>query len=137
MALPQIAAGISIASSVLGIGAGLSSNRKARRLAREQAKNTYLTRMEEIRREKINQGQVLGANRAAVGASNLMFSGTPQRVLDRVKTDFAQDIAWRELSAIMERKVGRAAAPGAAENFSTIAAGLGSIGSTIMGYKGA
>ena len=133
MAIEMAAA--SAVVGVVGVIGGLAGNRKAKRLAKARARSTYLTRMEEIRRERQNQEQILGANIAAVGASNLMFSGTPQRVLNKVRTDFAQDIEWRRTAADLERKGELAAAPGGAQDASVIAAGIGSIAQSFIGYN--
>ena len=137
MAWPAIAAAaVSIGSSLLGSGSAMSAASDERDAIRAQAKLTYQQRVEEIRRSKIEQQKVLGYNRAAVGASNLQMSGSPQRSINKLQEQFAQDIKWREKAAVKERKAIRSGAPGGTANFAAGARAAGSIANTVMGAWG-
>lgn len=132
---PAIMAGVSIASSVAGMAGGLSSNSKAREAAREQGRLTYNTRMREIDQLREEAEYTKGVNRAAVGASNIQFSGSAQRHINKVQEGFASDIAWRQKAAVLERSAIRHGAPGSSANLATVASGVGQIAGTIAGYN--
>lgn len=136
MALPMIGAGVSIGSSILGMAGGLSGQKKGKQAAEEQAKLTFMTRQEEIRRARGEQEAIMGYNRAAVGASNIQFSGSSQRALNKLQEQFARDVSWQYTAALKERTAIKRGAPGSAERFATIAGGVGSIANTIMSYHG-
>lgn len=127
-----IAAVVSIGSAIAGAGASASANSRARGAARTQANLTFEQRQEEIRRARLEQAQTIGYNRAAIGASNILFSGSSQRVLQNMQSEFARDIAWRNRSAELERNSIIKGGPGAGANWAAAASALGSVGSTLM-----
>lgn len=115
-------AGISAAASIFG---GLSAKKKAKKAAKEQAKLTFSQRMEELRRARQSAEQRIGYGRAATGASNVTFSGTPQNYLNAMTALMEQDQSMGLASAIQERKAIRAGASGAGSNL--IAQGAGDL----------
>jgi len=133
--LPAVMAGISIASSVAGMAGGLSANKNAREATRQQARNTYAQRMEEIRRQRVENEYTQGYNVAAIGASGIQMSGSSARHLAGMQQEMSRDISWRRMSASQERRAIRAGAPGGAANLATVAQGVGSIASTLYDYN--
>lgn len=135
MAWQAVAAAVSIGASLLGGASAAKSNRQAREAARLQSNLMYEQRQEEIRRTILEQNQLIGRNRAAIGASNITFQGSSQQVLRGIQAEFAKDIDWRRRAADMERTAIRKGAPGAAANWSTLATTVASIGNTLINYK--
>lgn len=134
MALATIGAGLSIASSVLGISGGLEGNKKAKKAAERQADLTFAQRQEEIRRMEGEAKFITGMNKAQIGASGVQFGGSAMTHLEDVRRTLSEDIAWRKGAAWRERRAIREGAPGSAANFSTWATGISSIGATLLGY---
>jgi hypothetical protein len=131
----EIAAAVSIGSSLLGLAGSSKSNSRAREAAKLQSNLTYEQRQEEIRRAILDQNQLLGRNRAAIGASNITFGGSSQQVLQGMQAEFAKDIAWRQRSADLEKTAIRKGGPGAGANWASAASAIGSIGNTLMNYN--
>ena len=135
--LPAIAAGVSIASSLGGMAAGLSANKDARKAARLQARLTYNQRMQEIRDIQKENEYTQGYNRAAVGASNILMTGSAKRHMDMMQSEMNADVARRRNAAVNERKAIRSGAPGGSDNFATVAQGMAGIGSSLLYYHNA
>ena len=135
MSWATAAAAIQIGSSVLGGIAGSSAQKKAKRAAKKQAELTYRTRMEELRRRADEQEGILGYNRAAIGASNILFSGSAQRAYEDTETQFARERFWMRDAAKLERAAIRDGAPGAAQAFANWAQTGASIGQALIDYK--
>lgn len=135
-ALAKAGAGLSIGSSIAGIFGGISGNRKARDLAKTQAMATHRQRMEEIRRLERDRSRVVGSNIAAIGASNVIFSGSARRVLDDVRAELNNDINWRRIAAQQEKRSIMANAPGRRSDIAVGLRGAASIGQTMLGYYG-
>ena len=134
MSWAAAAAGISIASTLFGVGAGLKAEKDAKKAVQRQADLTYQTRLEEMRRTGRDQEQVIGYNRAAIGASNIQFSGSAAQYLKGIQSEFARDLAWQRNAAAKEREAILAGAPGSSSSFANIASGVSSISNTIMNY---
>jgi hypothetical protein len=117
-----VIAGVSAASSIFG---GLSAGKKAKKAAKQQANLTFSQRMEELRRARQAAEQRIGYGRAATGASNVMFSGTPQNYLNAMTALMEQDQSMGRASAIQERKAIRAGASGVGSGM--IAQGVGDL----------
>jgi hypothetical protein len=125
-----------VASSAMGAFAGKSANDAAREAAEKQAESTYMQRMEEIRRAKKEQAQQVGYNKAAVGASNITMSGSAERALGDMQTEFAKDINFRNLAAIKEKSAIEAGGPGGAADLAVYARAGASIANTLIAAKG-
>lgn len=115
-------AGISAASSIFG---GLSAKKKAKKAAKQQANLTFSQRMEELRRARLAAEQRIGYARAATGASNVQFSGTPQRYLNRMEEMAAYDQSWGYTAALKERTAIKRGAQGVGQGL--IAQGVGDL----------
>lgn len=111
---------VSIGSSLIG---GASAKKAAVDAAREQADLTYAQRQEEIRQKKRSGAQQLGQARAAVGASNIQFSGSADRYLTALDMENMREVAWAQNAAVKEREAIKAGASGAGTPFFAQAAG--------------
>ena len=65
---------------------------------------------EQVRRERISLGQLLGEGYAAVSASGLRQSGSPANYLDFLETEGNKNIRWLERSGMMRAKAAKAGA---------------------------
>lgn len=128
------AAGASIASTIGGTIAGMQANKDAKKAIQQQAAFTYDTRMEQVRRDRLQQNQIVGENVARVGASNILMSGSAKQHLDMVRSEFARDLAWQRLSAAKEREATLAGTPGKSANIASLLGGASSIAGTLMNY---
>jgi hypothetical protein len=130
------ATGVATVSALGGAFGQISGNEAAREAAQEQADMTYAQRMEEVRRAKIEQARTLGGNVAAVGASNVQFSGSAQDSIDSMRASFARDISWRNLSAEKEKQAIQSGGPGSSADFAAAAGAAGSIANTVITARG-
>lgn len=149
MGLAAVGAALSIGSSLLGIGSSVlgmkserDANKRAREAARAQANLTYQTRQEEMRRTRREADQVVGFNRAAIGASNLLFSGSSRNVLRDVQDEFNRDLDWRRRAAEKEKRAIAMGAPGSSADMAALGRGFAgiashgvSIGRTLIDYN--
>jgi len=124
------AAVIGAVAAVVGVGSGIKSaldaDKRAKRAAELQAKLTYKTRQEEIRRLSGEYTYRESYNRAAIAESNLMFSGSSRRHLRHMQSTFARDLQWRRNAARLERKA-IASGAAAASSGATITQGVAQI----------
>lgn len=132
--LATVGAAVAIGSSIASGISGINANKAAKEAAKNQAKMTYMTRMEEIRRAKYEQALAIGSNRAKIGASNIQFSGSAKKILDQTRSLFSQDIAWRRVAAEKEREAILSGAPGSNVLGQSLQAGS-SIINTLINYN--
>ena len=91
-------AAASVATSVFG---GMSAKSAAKKAARQQATLTFAQRQEEMRRQKLENEQVLGTARAAVGASNILNKGSTRRYITGIDMKQMRELAYQEKAAQM------------------------------------
>lgn len=72
---------------------------------------------EQVRRERISLGQLLGEGHAAVSASGLRQSGSPKNYLDFLETEGNKKINWLERSGRLRARAARKGANIQASNF--------------------
>lgn len=113
--MEPVSTAIAVAGVASGIAGGLSARSKAKDAARHQARLTYQQRMEEIRRQKKQNEFDYGMGVAAVGASNLQFSGSSRAYLRAMKMEQMRQVAWAEQAARQERRAIRKGAAGAGD----------------------
>lgn len=107
-----LSAGLAIGGSILGARAAQSANREAREAAFTQADLTYDTRMEEIRRMRLEQTYVESLTRARIAASGVEAGGTPALYENYLRSENVRQLDWARKSADQERKAIRQGAPG-------------------------
>ena len=99
-----------------GIGGflGGGGEKAAMELAKAQAEMADMETRENMRRQRFEMGQVVGRASGLVGASNLQMTGSSERYIGDLESQYLSDISWTkrqsnyEVAAIM--KGGRAAA---------------------------
>lgn len=136
MSLVVAAAVVSIGSSILGAAGGIMGNKRAAKAAQRQADLTFSQRQEEIRRTSSEYKSAVSYDRAAVYASNLQMSGTPQLAVDQLEGEFARDIAWRRNAAELEKSAIKAGAPGSGADLAILGQAGMNIGSAMLGFAG-
>lgn len=98
--------GFSAASSFLSGVSGFKSSRKASESAMNTAKyNANLIKQqtaEQVRRAQMQQDQLLGESRAAIGGSGVTNSGSPAQYLQAIETEGSRQIDWMEKSGSMQ-----------------------------------
>jgi hypothetical protein len=129
-----IAAGASIVGTISSIWGGNKAAKAQKEAAKAQSMFTYETRQEEIRRAKLEQNQVLGYNKAAIGASNILFDGSAMKHLNAMRSEFAKDIAWRERAALLEQTAIRKGGQGAGIG-PMLVKGAAEIAETVANYN--
>lgn len=104
-----------IVGGISGMLQGKEADR-ARSLAKMQARLKAMETGENLRRMRLEAQQMLGVSRAAIGASNIQFSGSAKRHHYALMSQAAADRAWVQESARIEqriiRKGGQAASRG-------------------------
>ena len=113
-------AAFSVGSSIMG---GIGAKKAAKDAAKEQVKLTAIQREEERRQMIRAAKQELGAGRAAIGASNLQFSGSAQRYLNNLDFENMREIAQHRFMQKKEAEAIKAGAQGVGTPFFAQAAG--------------
>lgn len=109
-------AAVGAGSSIFG---GLSAKKKESSALNSQARLTYLGRQREIDMLRRENQQEQGAARAAIGASNLLFTGTPQRYMEALNYDNLREIGYAEYAAKRERRAIRKGGSGLGQSMIT------------------
>jgi hypothetical protein len=113
-------AAASIGSSIIG---GNSQKKAAQKAAKQQAKLTYAQRQEEMRQMRRSAEYDKGAGKAAIGASNIQFTGSSKRYLQGMDMENMREIAYARNAAEKEREAIKAGAAGAGAGLFAQAAG--------------
>lgn len=141
-----------IAAAAVGAGAsifGSISGAKAQEKAAEaQAKQVYSGRMEDMRKQQIQNASVAGTAVANAYASGLQMSGSPAQYIENLRNEQSQQLAYSRFAAKKEREnileggqsvalgatiIGQAA--GAISSFYTASAGTGTGAAPSTGGK--
>lgn len=107
-----LSAGLAIAGGIMGARAQSQAADAAREAAKAQAGFTYETRMEEIRRERINMRYIESLARARAAGSGVEMGGTPMLYEQYLKAENLRQENWAISSAAQERRAIRQGAPG-------------------------
>lgn len=104
---------------------------EAKRLARLQARNIKLTSRENLRRMRREMTFGVGQSRAAIGGSNIQFSGSANRYLKEYETESLRQMGFESQRARMEAEAATYGGELAADNIqrSGIASMLTGLGS--------
>jgi hypothetical protein len=93
-----------IAGGLFG-GLGGGAEKDAMRLAREQARLIRATASENQRRATLEMEQVLGGTKAAIAASNILFTGSSRQYYNNMASQYQSDIQWDLAQARMEESI--------------------------------
>ena len=102
---------------------GRSASKAAKREARYKARANRLQFQEQEFRYQRQDALHQGAGRAAVGASNIQFSGSAKRYLNSLKMEQARQKAYREMVHRTEQRAIRKGAQGVDSPYKIQAAG--------------
>lgn len=113
---------------------------EAKELARDRARMIALQGEQNARQMQLQRGQAVGAGRAAIGASNVQFSGSSRSYLRALDNEFSKQISWQRTKTKMEERQalkGGDVAAGQIQSMgiSSMLSGLGSVGTTYNNLK--
>ena len=95
-----------VAGGLLGAFSG-GGESDAKKLAEEQARLIRKTGLENQRRAELEMEQVLGRTRAAIGASNLQFTGSSKSYYNELESQLRADISWEREQAMIEERIAK------------------------------
>lgn len=112
----------------------------AKELARDRARMIALQGEQNARQMQLQRGQAVGLGRAAIGASNIQFSGSSKRYLRALDNEFSKQIAWQRTKTKMEERQALKGGDVAASQIqsmgiSSMLSGLGTLGTTYNNLK--
>jgi len=126
-----VGAGIgAVAGGLFGALSG-GGESDAKKLAEEQARLIRKTGIENQRRAELEMEQVLGGAKAAIAASNILFTGSSKSYYNELAGQMRADISWNREQAMIEERVAKRGGQVAASQIqrsglSSMVTGLGS-----------
>lgn len=90
-----------VAGGVLGILGGGGED-EAEKLAKQQADWHLAEGRENQRRGRLEMAQVLGRAEAAIGASNILMTGSSKRYTGQLESQLRADLSWEDTRYKME-----------------------------------
>lgn len=89
----------------LAVGAVAGGDNSAEQIAERQIKLEELESSQRINDMRTQMGQVLGQGRAAIGASGIDFSGSPQQYLNMLEGQFRDEISWERMRSQLQQQI--------------------------------
>lgn len=130
-----VGAGIgAVAGGLFGALSG-GGESDARKLAEEQAALIRKTGLENQRRAELEMEQVLGGAKAAIAASNILFTGSSKSYYNELAGQLRADISWNREQALIQERVAKRGGQVAASQIqrsglSSMIGGLGAAGAS-------
>lgn len=115
MAFDPISASLSVASLASGILGGRSADKAAKKAAEEQALFVGIQRREELRKLREQADVDIGMARAAVGASNVRFTGSAESYIDELRNEYSKQLSYGRMAMKAEQRAVMAGAQGAGQ----------------------
>lgn len=105
-------------------------------LADAQIKEIDRAEAENRRRTLLEMSRDVGRSRAAIGASNLQFSGSPQRYTGQIAREYRHQLAWDRQRANVEKQMARLGGQMAVDQIrsSALQGAIGGVGSLIGAF---
>ena len=119
-----------IAGGLLG-GLSVGGESEADKWAKRRIHHMEVASQEKLRRMRLEADNTLGYTRAAIGASNLTFQGTPGHYLTAMESELRREMAWERQQDLIEQRMVEAEADMAIDQMqaSGMQSMLGSLGS--------
>ena len=108
-----------VAGGLLGAFGGGGED-AAKSLAKTQERMLEMATDENLRRMDLARGRAMGQSQAAIGASNLQFSGSPMQYAQQIDEQYLQDMAWESMKSKIEARTLRKGGSIAADQISTM-----------------
>ena len=129
-----------VAGGLLGGLAGGGED-EAKELAEMQEQYIWSAFAENRRRALLEMGQTVGTARAAIGASNIQFGGSPKKYVNAIEGEYRRQMAWDRQKAKIDAEMAQLGGSMAADNirYSGLQSMIGGVGSAIsqFGFGGA
>lgn len=113
MAVDPVSASLAGASLVSGLLGSRSAKKAAIKAAERQSVFTGIQRDEELRKLRRQSDVDVGMARAAVGASNVRFSGSSDAFIDELRSEYDKQLAFGRMAKTAEQRAIMAGASGA------------------------
>ena len=130
--------GTAIGGAAGGVLGGLLGGGEddAKELAKKQEEFIQQAYRENRRRAEMEMFQTLGTARAAVGGSNIQFSGSPQRYTQALESEYRRQMAWDQQKARIDQEMVRLGGQMAADQirYSGLQGMIGGLGSAFNAF---